>query len=567
MKSSFTPNIAEILDRSALLRGYRPSVTYLDRTWTVGEVTDESRRLAQLLLQTGVSSGDRVMIVSRNSPYHFVLLAACSRIGAIMVPVAASLTRFEAQSLVDFCAPRAIVCSPEAAAFGLFESSGTLLHFVIDDDRAAGPITDALAAGYLGLAAAIAQHDGEFLCDSERRPGLGTRAYPTGPVLMQFVAGEASVPKAVCLTQDNLFWAGRSMRDELAYDANDVTLVVSAMSNGSGLGGAVASVFASGGHIVLARRHDADEMLDLIESRRVSVMFAVPAVYQAMIRRRAERPADLSSLRLPLVGGAPVPVALLRELSALGLEPLNVWGTTHMGGPGIYMPYDLAFARPGSIGHPLPYIQTRVVDPETLEDLPDGTVGELLARGPSVVRTFWHGKEYADAGFADGWLRTGDLVVAEGPFLTVAGRRHDRIVTGGTSVYPLEIEQVLTAFPGVRDVAVCGIPGEAWDEIVVAAVVLEPGAAVPELARVQEFCAQQLAAFKLPRLLLVLPSIPRDERGNPQRDAIRKLASSPSMPQPEPFPITATVPVVMGGGSADSSVGLQAVAAPVPVDF
>ena len=216
-----------------------------------------------------------------------------------------------------------------------------------------------------------------------------------------------------------------------------------------------------------------------------------------------------------------------------------------MGGPGIYMPFEYAQAHPGSIGHPFPYIQARIVSPETFEDVPEGDVGELLVRGPSVVTNFWHGGSYDETGVAPGgWLRTGDLVYSTGPFMTMVGHRLDRIVTGGVSIYPDEIERVLATFPGVADVVVVGIPDSLWGEIVVAAVALDEGAQVPELAQVQEYCAQQLAAFKLPRLLLVLPSIPRDETGAPLRDTVRKLATSPSVPEPEPFPITSTVPVV-----------------------
>lgn len=537
-------NLAETLDRAALLRPNQPSISYVGQEWTVEEAAVASRKLAQLLVKTGVCSGDRVMIISRNSPYHLILLAACARIGAIMVPVSSSLTRFEVQKLVEFCAPRAVVCGPEMAALGTFDTLGTLLHFVIDDDTAAGPLADSFANGYLGLVAAFEQEDGEFRCDGEETPGIGTRQYPKGSVLMQFVAGEASLPKAVALTHENLFWAARNMQDELYYNAEDVTLVISPMSNGAGLGGGVATFFASGGHVVLCRRFEPSVMVRLIEDHQVTVMFAVPTVYQALLEHIAAEGGDLSSLRLPLVGGATVPVRLIESLTDIGLRPLNVWGTTHMAGPGIYMPHEVALERPGAIGHPFPYIQARIVDPETFEDVEPGEVGELLVRGPSVVTSFWHADAYNETGFVEDWLRTGDLVVASGPFMTMVAHRLDRIVTGGVSIYPSEVENILEGFPGATDVAVWGVPDALWGEIVVAGIVLDENAEVPELSTIQEFCAQKLAAFKLPRLLLVLPSIPRDEAGNVRRDVLRDLATSPSMPKPEPFPITSTVPVV-----------------------
>ena len=143
------PNIARTLDRTAFLRPDAPSLTYHKKTWTAQEAAQISRRLAQLFLRAGVSAGDRVMIISSNSPYHLFSLAACSRIGAILVPISSALTRYEIENCVNFCSPRVIICAPEIAAFGTFESQGTTFHYVIDDDPVAGMLSPASEQGYL----------------------------------------------------------------------------------------------------------------------------------------------------------------------------------------------------------------------------------------------------------------------------------------------------------------------------------------------------------------------------------------------------------------------------------
>ncbi|MBR5951456.1 MAG: acyl--CoA ligase, partial [Actinomycetaceae bacterium] len=171
------PNIARTLDRTAFLRPDAPSLTYHKKTWTAREAALETRRLAQLFARAGVSAGDRVMIISSNSPYHLFTLAACSRIGAITVPISPSLTRYEIDNLVNFCTPRLVICSPEIAALGTFDVQGTMFHYVIDDDPLAGPLGVALKQGYIGLSAILATLDGDFISDSEPAPGVGTREY------------------------------------------------------------------------------------------------------------------------------------------------------------------------------------------------------------------------------------------------------------------------------------------------------------------------------------------------------------------------------------------------------
>lgn len=537
------PNIARTLDRTAFLHPDAPSLTYHKKTWTAQEAALISRRLAQLFLRAGVSAGDRVMIISRNSPYHLFSLVACARIGAILVPLSPSLTRYEIENCVNFCSPRVIICAPEIASFGTFESQGTTFHYVIDDDPLAGALSPASKQGYLGLSATLAVLDGDFISDSERAPGLGTREYPKGNVLMHITSGEASRPRAVCLSHEHLFWAARNMRDEFFYGLDDVTLVVSPMSSAAGLGGGVIDVFTSGGHLILTHSFEPLEAIRIIEEYAVTLMFAIPTVYKAILETLEVHGGDISSLRVPMVGGSLVPDSLLEDMRRHGLCPINVWGTAHMGGPGVYMPAPFALEHPQAIGHPFPYIQARVVDTVTGEDIPDGEVGELLVRGPSVSTEMWHDSDLTRDTFSDEWLHTGDFVSSDGRFFTMHGHRLECIVTGGTCVCAEEVESVLREYPGLKDAVVCGIPDEIWGETVVATIVLDEGVQVPELGEIQEFCAQRLAAFKLPRLLLVLPEIPRTAVGDVDRVEIQKLSFAPSIPTPLPVPKVESVPL------------------------
>ncbi|MFT3944776.1 MAG: AMP-binding protein [Ancrocorticia sp.] len=518
-------NAARALDQAAFAHPTRPSLTYGDTVLAVADAVLMSRKLAQLLAQAGVARGDRVMIASHNSPYHFIAYIACARLGAAFVPVSFRLTQVELQQLVDFCGPRAIICEPEIAARGSLASTGTLLQFVIDDDVQAGPLSSGLANGYLALAAAMSPYDGLVVSDTRHEgiEGLNQQGYPDGLAAILFTSGSAGAPKAVKLTHANLWWAARGFRDGFEYHTDETVLAVAPLSHIGGFNGTALDVFSNGGHVVIQRNFEAGETLRLIEEKRINIAFGVPTMYMALMAHADFATRDLSSWRLPLVGGSQVPAPLLGRLAARGLRPLNVWGMTENAGAGSYLPFEHCPGHPGSIGRPFAYLEMQIIDPQTLEPVPAETVGEIAVRGPSVTSGFWHGEHYNETAFIDDWLRTGDLGQVSGDgFVTIVGRLFDRITTGAESVYPDEIEEVLRQYPGVSEAVVCGVPDEIWGETVVAGISVEPETPEPTLVDVQTFAGQVLARFKLPRYLAVFPEMPVSAAGKIDRGAVRE---------------------------------------------
>lgn len=504
-------NAAHALDQAAFAHPARASITYGDEVLTVSEAAAATRQLAQLLAQAGVTRGDRVMLASHNSPYHLLTHIACARLGAVFVPVSFRLTQIELQELVDFAAPRAIICEPEIAARGSFASTGTLLQFVIDDDVQAGPLSASFAHGYLALGAAMASHNGQMISDTANAgvEGLNQQGYPDGLAVLLLTSGSVGSPKAVALTHANLWWGSRNFRDGFEYRTDETVLAATPLSHVGGFNGTTLDIFSGGGHVVIERHFDAGETLRLIEQHHVNIMFAAPTMYIALINHPDFSTRDLSSWRLPLVGGAQVPAPLLGRLAARGLRPINVWGMTETAASGAYLPFEHCPNHPGSIGRPFPYVEARICDPENSKSMGVGEVGELLVRGPSVSTGYWHGEAYTEGSYNGDWLRTGDLAqVDSGGFLSIMGRKLDRIMTGGEGVLPDEVENVLRQHPGIRDVVVCGVPDEVWGELIVAGLELEAGVAEPSFSDIEQSAQKVLARFKLPRFVAVFEHIP-----------------------------------------------------------
>jgi long-chain acyl-CoA synthetase len=283
--------------------------------------------------------------------------------------------------------------------------------------------------------------------------------------------------------------------------------------------------FMSGGTLVLMERFDSGRALHAIEQHRVTVFDGVPTMYAMMLADPSMDQADLSSLRISVVGGQTMPIAKMEEWeSRAGAPLLELWGMTELGGAGtangVYAPNVH-----GSIGMALPGLEGRIA---ALDDarvtLPDGEPGELMVRGPFVMLGYY-GNEKAtrETIEPDGWMHTGDIALKddEGHFFIV-DRKKDLIITGGFNLYPAEIERVVASHPAVAMVAVGPVQDEIYGELARAYVVLRPGASATE-SEVIEHCRKHLAAYKLPRSVRFVPDLPKTSTGKVMRRELRKL--------------------------------------------
>lgn len=514
-------NPAHALDRAARAHPNRASIVYAGQTMSVVEAAFATRQLAQMLAATGVSSGDRVVLIARNSPYHLLLHVACARLGAIFVPISSRLTRKDHQQLIDFCAPRVVVVEPETADDGMFEASFPLLHLVIDDDVFGPSVSTAISSGFYGMTAAMQAQNGKFLTTiKDGSTALNSRQYVDGPAAMLFTSASTSQPKAVELTHEQLWWGAQNFREGFEYSNHDVVLSVAPLTHIGGFNGTTLDLFSHGGKVVIVREFKSARVLNLMEEHKVAIMFGVPTMYAALLADPTFGERDLSAWRLPLIGGAPAAPALLERLMDHGLQPLNVWGMTETAASGAYLPAEQLGERAGSIGRPFSHVEASIVD----EDGNDATEGELIVRGPSVVTSYWHDPERSAQTFRGGWLHTGDIVrVDEDGFLWMTGRLHNVINSAGVKIQAEEIQAVLSLMPGVSDCAVIGTPDPMWGESVSAAVVMQPGADAPTLEQVQEFVEDHLARFKVPRKVIIVDALPTNANGKADKGALAAM--------------------------------------------
>lgn len=469
---------------------------------THAELRNSSSRLARWLTDNGTVPRSRVMVAAPNSIGLVVAYLAGLRAGAAVTLANPTLTSRELGALVERVRPAATVASPDLAS-RLPGPSGGPARLVFDPDSPTGMPAEVMA---LGPAEDAAVSSGDI-------------------AHLAFTSGTTGAPKAAPLTHGNVLASVRGLIGAWRWSADDVLVHALPLQHPHGLL-AVQMAILTGSRSVVLSKFDPAALCRAIAEHRATVLFAVPAVYARLLDWPSFPSADLSSLRLAVSGSAPLPARHSDALTeVLGHRPLERYGLTETG----FVLSNLhdGDRLGGAVGYPLPGAEVRIVD-SAGAPAPDGIVGEIVLRGPQVFAGY-SGADTAGDFLPGGWFRTGDLGRRDpgtGAF-SVTGRLKEMIITGGLNVYPVEVEQVLEAQPGVRAAAVAGLPSERWGEEVTAFVVPDGPLDTAELAAA---AAAELAPYKRPKRYVLVDDLPRNHMGK----VLRSRLTVPDRPEPGP---------------------------------
>ena len=478
-------NVATMLARAAALHGERTALRHGGRRITYRELDELTARLGSALLRRGLVRGDRVALFMRNAPEHTIVVLGAMAAGLVVVPINAKLADAELDVILEDSGARALVHDGRGA-------------------RARGPDV-------------VVETGDEFdalLGDGD--PGHRPVDVPGDDLAWLFyTSGTTGRPKGAELTHRNLTamtWA--LLADVCAFTPDDVVLHVAPLSHGSGL--YLLGSIARGAENVIfdGPSFDPDAVLALVERERVTVVaFLAPTMIVMLLG--AGEGADLSSLRCVIYGGAPIHVDHARRmLERFGRVFVQIYGQGEA--PMTITYVDAAAHDPddpeslAAAGVPHPGVEVRIVD------------GEICVRGDVVMRGYWRDPEATARSLRSGWLHTGDVGrFDERGRLHLLDRRGDTIISGGTNIYPREVEEVLVAHPAVEEAVVFGVPDELWGESVVATVVVAAGAEPPTEEELIAHCRARIASFKKPRRVLFAEELPKNAYGKVLRRQVR----------------------------------------------
>ncbi len=437
-----------------------------------------------------IQPGDRVAILSLNELEYVFLFFALQRLGATLVPINYRLTQREVEHIVTDCTPKLVVYQPEYAAIvsGLtYPCAKTLLNEI--------PFSE--GSEYLGF-------------DSK----------PETSAMIIYTSGTTGAPKGAMITHEMIFWNSVNTSLRLNISQTDCTVIFLPFFHTGGWNVLTTPFLHRGAKIVLLKKFDGEQILALSDKEKATLLFGVPTTMDMMARSPNFEKVNLSSIRYGVVGGEPMPIELIHKWHGKGIPIRQGYGLTEFGPNVFSLNEQDALRKIGSIGFANFYAQAKIVG-DNGEELGANQIGELWLKGPMCMSGYWNNPKATAETITDGWLHTGDLVRRDDEgYYYVVGRKKEMFKSGGENVYPAELEKVIRTLPGIREVAVIGVPDPRWGEVGKAFIAVENGIVLSE-TKVAEHCLQNLAKFKVPKYFQFMSELPKGESGKILK---RKLA-------------------------------------------
>lgn len=501
-------NIAYWLHSSALLRPQEPALffgeslianykQFADRSYVLGKFLES---------QLGIKEGDRVAIYMPNCVEYLVILYACWWIGAVVVPVNYMLHPKEASWIIQNSESR-LVFTDIGDVFINFEFQVPLHEIGINSGLASL------------LDTATVKREAPRTLDSSNLAWLF------------YTSGTTGRPKGAMLTHNNLIAMALSYFSDVDYvDASQSKLYAAPMSHGAGLYNFM-FVRAGARHVVpRSRGFNSTEIINLAEKLRKITFFAAPTMCKRLVQKSIEVGANGDGIHLIVLGGGPMYVADFKQaIDVLGPKIAQIYGQGESPMTITAMPTHMIsnkyqqdwYSLLSSVGRPHSCIELRIVDRQ-LRDLPIGQSGEILVRGPTVMKGYWRDRKATSEAIINGWLRTGDIgFLNEQGLLTLTDRASDLIISGGANIYPREIEEVLILHPNVFESAVIGVPSFEWGEEVVAFIVPKEGMQI-DTRELEQWCRQHIASYKKPKHYIFVNELPKNSYGKVLKNELRQ---------------------------------------------
>ncbi|HEU0220704.1 MAG TPA: AMP-binding protein [Paracoccaceae bacterium] len=494
---------ATVPDRPALVEGAADPGRR--RRWTYRELVDQAERTARGLLNH-FRPGDRVGLLAPETPEWVIVQHGMSFAGLIIVPINPAYTAREVEFVLGNCQARGIVHADM--------SRGKNLGAVVEEVRPKLP--------HLEVALRIADLD-RLMASGD--PARELPALDPGQTLqIQYTSGTTGFPKGACLHHRGVINAAHFIVERANFPLGGVWINTMPMFH---IGGSVVSeigTFSRLGTFVLMQSFDPGLFLELIEAEKVNASLIVPTMILALLNHPDARTRDLSSFNSILSGAAAVPEALvLRAKKEFDVEFAIMYGQTESNGPFLEtFTTDSVELQSRTIGRPIPHVEVKVVDVQTLETLPVNTVGEFWVRGFNTMSGYYGQPEASAAALTQGgWLRTGDLgTMDENGYFRITGRLKEMIIRGGMNLYPSEMENILFQHRDVGQVAVIGLPDETWGEIVAAIILPKDPERPPSVDDLFAHCRANLAPQKTPEKWFFTREYPLTPTGKIQKNVL-----------------------------------------------
>lgn len=477
------------------------------RELNYGDLNRMSNRLAHhLSSQFGIQKGDRIAILAENCLEYIILFGVAQKTGCTLVPLNYRLTAAEIDYLLKDASPKMVI--NEAKYQSLLDS--TKNYEIIE-----GKWTIEKLGDFCDKSLTQTQDDFFKIVPVEE----------SHPVFILYTSGTTGFPKGAIYSHKMLFWNSINTAMSLIINSESRTINCMPPFHTGGWNVLLTPFLHHGGYTCLMKKFEPEAVLELLQSEKVSLFMGVPTMLKMIAETPGFDQADFSDLYYLIVGGEPMPIPLIEQWQSRGVPVRQGYGMTEVGPNLTSLHQNDAVRKKGSIGRPNFYVNIKIVDQKG-ETTGVNESGELLLKGPMVTPGYWGNPEATAKTITDGWFHTGDMVLQdEEGYLYVVDRIKNMYISGGENVYPAEVERIIRELPAVSEVAVIGVPDSKWGETGKAFVVTALSSTVTT-EDIINHCKTKLAKFKVPKTVVFLDELPKNDAGKLNKIALKKMKRS-----------------------------------------
>lgn len=479
-----------------------------ERQWTFKELDQEACQCASALQAMGVNSQDRVAYLGKNHPEYFAFLFGAGKLNAVTVPINWRLTAAEIEYTINNSESKVLLLSEDFLPM-LAQMKLNLQHIVVIGAGGETPFPSYP----------------DWIADQPDEIALAP-ASPDDICFQLYTSGTTGSPKGVESSLANMLALNKGLAD-LEYSRESVTMVCMPLFHIAGNGWAI-SALMEGSKCIIITEPDMQEILRTIPLYKITHTVFVPAVLQFLLMQPNVQDVNFDSLKVILYGASPISDKVLTDsFKTFQCDFFGTYGLTESTGGVTQLDaedHDPSNGRPEllrSCGRPSNGHEIKIISTNSGEEITDGSEGEIWIRGPQVMPSYWKNEQATlEVLDSEGWLRSGDIGYFQEGYLYIHDRVKDMIISGGENIYPTEIENALMQHPAVADVAVIGVPDEAWGEAVKAMVCrTDPSISEVELI---DYCRERLAHFKCPKTVSWMEQLPRNAAGKVLKTELRE---------------------------------------------
>jgi len=504
-------NIAWWVQRWAELTPEKPAIIFENSVISYDKLSARTDRTSCWLQSIGIEKGDRVAVMLHNCPEFIDLFLACSRLGAIFVPINFRITAVELDYFINNCRPR------------LFIHGDDFLDVIntLEIEKYLPPMMVAIAGDkpkeskIFDLKKEIVEFDGKRAFTTR---SLGP-ADPEEPQVIMYTSGTTGQPKGAVLSHRKTFFNCLNADIFFKLHSSDIMLIFLPLFHSGGLFIQAAPIFYKGATIVLHKKFDPEKIYRDIEKYKVTKFLGVPTVFRELLKISPEKRKDISSLKVCAGGGEKLSQELIEQCAEAGFAFRQIMGQTETSIL-LWASEKDPFIKPGTVGRPVFHAEVSILD-EKGKPVKPGETGEMVVRGSIMMKEYWQDPVKTEETIKNGYLHTGDLArMDEDGFFYLSGRAGDMYISGGENVYPAEVEKVLKEHLLIEDAAVRGEPDELWGEKGHAFVIPVAGARLAQ-EDVIAVCHGKLAKYKWPKKVTFKSDFPRTSLGKIKKNELK----------------------------------------------